>query len=585
MVLFSAGSGAAGSESGVVRSLRGRYESVLSRAIGAPRAILIGAGVCVLAAAITIPVLGTSLVPSFKDRNVLVRLDSEPGTSNPRMTQIAGQMTRELRSLDGVENVAAHVGRAIGSDQRADVNRGEIYVKIDDGADYDKTFDAIEKTVGGPQAIRADVTTYTDQKIRDVGALDEGDNPVRGSSLDVLTGTDRPLAVRVFGQDQAVLRREAAKIHQVVAGVDGVENPRIETLAAQPNLEIEVDVEKARAQGIKPGDVRRAEATLLQGIEVGSVFENQKVFEVIVKGTPATRRNVGAVRNLVIDKPDGGHIRLGDVADVRVAPTPAVIKRDAVSRYIDIEADVSGRSLDDVAKDIENRLQDVSLPLEYHAEVLQEATSKEMNSTAVLAFALAAAIAIFLLFQAAFRSWRVAAVAYLTLPVALVGGAFGALIDGADLTLGALIGLLAVFAIAARNGLVLVRHFQDLERWEGESFGAELIQRGAQERLTPILASAAAIALAMLPLVFMGGTAGLEIISPMAMVILFGLVTSTALSLFVLPALYLRFGTSQAELTDEDRLLQRWASAEPQPAAAAAGPAAVRATDVSGEGR
>jgi Cu/Ag efflux pump CusA len=227
----------------------------------------------------------------------------------------------------------------------------------------------------------------------------------------------------------------------------------------------------------------------------------------------------------------------------------------------------------------------VSLPLEYHAEVLQEATSKEMNSTAVLAFALAAAIAIFLLFQAAFRSWRVAAVAYLTLPVALVGGAFGALIDGADLTLGALIGLLAVFAIAARNGLVLVRHFQDLERWEGESFGAELIQRGAQERLTPILASAAAIALAMLPLVFMGGTAGLEIISPMAMVILFGLVTSTALSLFVLPALYLRFGTSQAELTDEDRLLQRWARAEPQPAAAAAGPAAVRATDVSGEGR
>jgi Cu/Ag efflux pump CusA len=128
-----------------------------------------------------------------------------------------------------------------------------------------------------------------------------------------------------------------------------------------------------------------------------------------------------------------------------------------------------------------------------------------------------------------------------------------------------------------------VRHFQDLERTEGESFGAELIQRGAQERLTPVLASAAAIALAMLPFVFMGGTAGLEIISPMAMVILFGLVSSTALSLFVLPALFLRFGTSQAELSDEDRLLHRWASAEPQPAGA--GAAAVHASDVRGEGR
>jgi Cu/Ag efflux pump CusA len=266
------------------------------------------------------------------------------------------------------------------------------------------------------------------------------------------------------------------------------------------------------------------------------------------------------VRNLLIDKPDGGHVRLGDVADVRVAQTLAVIKRDAVSRYIDIEADVSGRGLGDVANDIENRLQAVSLPLEYHAEVLQEATSKEINSTAVLAAALAAAIAIFLLLQAAFRSWRIAALAYLTLPVAL-------------------------FAIAARNGLVLVRHFQDLERTEGESFGAALIKRGAQERLTPVLASATAIALAMLPFVIMGGTAGLEIVNPMAIVILCGLVSSTALSVFVLPALYLRFGSSEAELTDEDQLLHRWATAEPQAAGAGLGTTTVRASEVGGEGR
>src|SRR4029453_16539093 len=144
--------------------------------------------------------------------------------------------------------------------------------------------------------------------------------------------------------------------------VDGVKDPLIALPAAQPNLEIEVDLEKARAKGIKPGDVRRAEATLLQGIEVGSVFEDQKVFDVIVKGTPETRSSVGSVRNLLIDRPDGGHVRLSDVADVRVAQTPAVIKRDAVSRYIDIETDVSGRSVGDVANDIEDRLAETRLP-------------------------------------------------------------------------------------------------------------------------------------------------------------------------------------------------------------------------------
>jgi Cu/Ag efflux pump CusA len=568
VILFSKGSFGSG-ESPLLRSLRGRYDSILSRVIGSPRKVLIGAGACVLAAAVILPLLGTSLIPSFKDRDVLVRLNAQPGTSNPRMTQIATQVGRELRGIDGVDNVGAHVGRAVGSDQRHDVNASELYVSIDSSADYDKTFESIENAVDNVQGARSDVVTYSTQKMRDVGALNEGENPVTGDGLGVLTGSDRPLVVRVFGQDQAVLRREAAKVQQVVGDVDGVSSPRIELPAAQPNLEIEVDLEKARAEGIKPGDVRRAEATLLQGIEVGSVFEQQKVFEVIVKGTPATRRNLAAVRDLLIDKPDGGHVRLGDVADVRVAESAAVIKRDAVSRYLDIEAGVSGRSLGEVANEIEDRLQSVSLPLEYHAEVLQEATSKEINTGQMLAFGFAAAIAAFLLLQAAFRSWRLSALAFLTLPVALVGGALGALIDGAELSLGALIGLLALFGIAARNGLVLIRHFQNLERTKGEAFGPALVKRGAQERLAAVLTSAAAIALVMLPIVFMGSTAGLEVVNPMAIVILCGLISSTALSLFVLPALYLRFGVGgESSMAPEEELMDRWAGVEPVPASA-----------------
>jgi Cu/Ag efflux pump CusA len=317
--------------------------------------------------------------------------------------------------------------------------------------------------------------------------------------------------------------------------------------------------------------VRRAEAALLQGIQVGSVFEEQKVFDVIVQGVPETRESPATIRNLLLDRPGGGHVRLGDVAEVRTAQTPISIRRDAVSRYLDIEADVNGRSLGAVAGDIEDRLANASFPLEYHAEVLQETAGEEIGSTQMIAFAVAAAIAIFLLLQAAFRGWRLAVLAFVTLPVAFVGGVLAALIAGAELSLGSLIGFLALFGIAARSGVVLSRHFQDLER-EGEPFGPALVERGASERLAPILTSAAATALVMVPFVIMGSAPGLEIVHPMAVVILGGLVSSTFLSLFVLPALYLRFvAGARPDVAPEEELLQRWAGVEPAPVAATKG--------------
>jgi Cu/Ag efflux pump CusA len=330
-----------------------------------------------------------------------------------------------------------------------------------------------------------------------------------------------------------------------------------------------VDLDRARAVGIKPGDVRRAEATLVQGLVVGSVFEEQKVFEVIVQGTPEARRSVASIRNLLLDTPGGGHVRLGEVADVRVTNLPISIARDSVSRRLDVEADVSGRSLDSVASDVEDRLQSSVFPLEYHAEVLEQTTAAEIDSGHVRAAAIAVAIAALLLMQAAFRSWRLAVLCFLTLPVALVGGVLAALIDGVELSLGSLIGFLALLGIATRNGLVVIRHFQDLESYEGETFCAELVRRGARERLGPIITTASALALVALVFVVLGSRPGLEIVSPMAVVILGGLVTTTLVSLFVLPALYLRFGGRQPTVSPEEELMQRWAGVEPAPTGAA----------------
>lgn len=563
LLLFSRAT-AARRESPLVGALRPRYEGALARVLGKPRAVLIATGAAVVVSVVVLAILPTSPIPSFKDRNLLVRLEAEPGTSNPRMTQIAARLSRELRSLPGVDNVGAHVGRAVTGDRIVDVNSGDVWVSLESGADYDATVRRVEGTVAGVRGARGDVVTSAQQMVRDVGALKEGENPVTGNGLDVLTGSDRPLVVRVYGENLDVLRNEAAKVRQLMSRIDGVVDPRIEQPVVQPTVEIEVDLDKARRLGIKAGDVRRAEATLVQGLLVGSVFEQQKVFDVVVKGTPETRQSVESIRNLLLDRPGGGHVRLGEVADVQVVDRPISINRESVSRRLDVAADVSGRSLDAVAGELEDRIRGSVFPLEYHAEVLKQTTAAEINTSMMIATAVAAAIAALLLLQAAFRSWRLAALAFLTLPVALLGGALAAVIDGGELLLGSLLGLLALLTVTTRHGLVLIRHFQDLERLEGEPFAASLIRRGAGERLGPVLTTTSALAAAAVVLVLVGPRPGLEIVNPMASVLLGGLVTTTLLSLFVLPALYLRFGGREATVSPEEVLIKQWAGIEPE---------------------
>ncbi len=538
LLLFSRGDSVR-APSPLLRRARPRYEAALARLIRNPRAGFMLAAACFAIGLAVLPVLGTSLVPSFQDRDVVVELVGEPGTSSPKMTQTAAALSRQLRSIPGVESVGAHVGRAVTGDEVVDVNSSEVWVGLRADADHDATLASIDATAGRLPGVQAEVLTYSTRKMVDVGALDDGHNPVRSDDLDVLTGSDKPLLVRLYGQDLDVLRREAGKVRQVVSEVEGVVNPRIELPPQQPALEIEVDLAKARRHGIKPGDVRRAEATLLQGIQVGSVFQRQKVFDVVVQGVPETRRNVSDVRNLLIDKPGGGHVRLGQVAEVRVTPSPTVVQRDAVSRRVDITADIGGRGLGEVTGDVEARVAGLSFPLEYHAEVLHQTTGDEIHAPDMLAAALAAAMLAFLLLQAAFRSWRLAALAFLTLPVALAGGLVAALIDDAELSLGALLGLLALIAIAARQAVVLIRHLKRLERDNPEGSAPDLVRRGTLDRFAPALTTACALALVLLPFVALGTRPGLEVVHPMAVVILGGLVTSTLLNLFVLPALYL----------------------------------------------
>jgi Cu/Ag efflux pump CusA len=574
-LLLAARSPDGGDESAVMRRLGAWYATALARVVARPRAALLTAGGCALLALVAVPLMGTSVVPSFKDRDLLVHLDAKPGTSQPVMTSIVTGATRTIAALPGVRDVGAHVGRAVTGDQVVDVNSGELWVNLDKDADYDKTVAAVRKAVAGLNGVQRRVVPYTGEAIRDVGTLVSGGQTGRDGALNELTGTRKPLVVRVFGEDLATLRVTAQKVRNLVAGVDGVVAPRVQLAAQEPTIEIETKLDAARRHGIKPGDVRRADAVLLQGITVGSIFGKQKVFEVVVQGVPATRANVASVRNLLIDGPHGSSVRLGDVATVRVKQAPNVIRRDAVSRRIDVVADISGRSESAVRKDVEARLAATSFPLEYHAEVLKDSTSAEIGTPSVIATAIAVLVAMFLLLQAALRSWRVAALTFLTLPAALVGGLLAGLIDGTPLSLGALLGLLGTFAIAVRGAIVLVSAVQRLQDGAPED-SDELVQRGAREQFGPVVTSALATAALLLPFVVLGSRVGLEVVHPLATVMLGGLVTATLMSLFVLPALYAGFGGRTDRDAAED-LLQRWVgiAREPAPAPARAGGAIV----------
>jgi Cu/Ag efflux pump CusA len=363
---------------------------------------------------------------------------------------------------------------------------------------------------------------------------------------EALAGSEHDVTVRLYGEDLGVLRTKANEIKEAVAGVDGLVDERVELPALEPTLEVEVDLLAAQRYRVKPGDVRRAAATLVSGIGVGSLFEEQKVFDVVVWGTPETRSSLTSVRRLLIETPGGGHIRLDQVADVRIRPNPSVIERHAVSRYVDLVGNVEGRGRGEVVDDIEAALGEVAFPLEFHAEVL---AADGQPSGRLIVLGIAAAIAMFLLLQAAFGAWRRAALAFLTLPVAVAGGVLAALADGEPLSFGSYLGLLAVLGLAARNSVLLVSHYRRLELDGGDGFGREVVLRGARERLAPILISGLAAALVLVPVLVLGGMPGLEVLRPMAVVVLGGVLTATFLNLFVVPALYLCVGLARVDPT------------------------------------
>jgi Cu/Ag efflux pump CusA len=500
------------------RVVKDFFDRRLARSIGRPRRAWAVAGVLAVAALACVPQIGgRSLLPTLQDRNLLLQLRTVPGTSLPEMGRITAAASRELRAIPGVSSVGAHVGRAISSDQLVDVNSAEIWVTLDGAADYDRSKAAIQTAMHGYAGVQAHVVDYPASRIAQAASGQAGD-----------------LVVRVYGPDLGVLQHKAAQVRAMLASVPGLAAPTVRLTPRQPTVDVRVKLAAAKKYGLRPGDVRREATTLTSGLIVGNLYEQSKIFDVVVWGTPNSRSDLTELGNLLIGTPTGRMVPLKSVATVAIRPEPAAITHDDVLRDVEVAAKVTGDP--GAAFDaVKQRLAAVPMPYEYHAEVFGNAATAQADLLRALGYAAAALAGIFLLLQAAVASWRRAGLMLLSLPLSVAGGVLAAPLAGGLWSIGSLAGLLAVLALAIRGCVLLGYRITERERAGPAGPGA--VREVARERTVPVLQSVLITAGVLAPVASLGSRPGLEFLHPLAVTMLGGLVSLLLVQLLVLPAL------------------------------------------------
>jgi Cu/Ag efflux pump CusA len=513
--------------------LAGLFDRINGPVVRAPVAC-VGAGILAALACVAVwRTLEPEMVPSFNETDLVVEWRAPPGTSLQAMTRTTENLIRDLKLIPGVQGASATLGRALlcNCERATDVNAGQVWVKIDPKADYEKTVDAVQEAINDYPGMRGRVATYLSAKLREA-----------------LTGEANAITVRVYGNNFDIIRAKAQEIHAAIAKIPGIENPQVELEIEEPAIEVKVDVDRAAQYGLKPGDVRRAASAIVGGITVGALFEEQKVFDVVVWGRPEMRGNVDDVRNMMIHSEDGLPVRLARVADVRIVPASSIIRREGSSRHIDVSAKVDERAFGDVAREVTRSIKQTTFPFEHRAELRGAYEEQRTALRSIYGYMAAAAVLMFLVTQAIVRSWTLTALSVLCVSFGVLGGlaANAIAIEDSAFSVGSLLGLGAVFALAVRQGIDLVAHFQHLQLHEGEPFGEALVRRGVREKLPSIVASSVTTVVLVLPFVILGNVAGLEIAHPLAVVATGGIITSTLATLFVVPAVHARFGAGWA---------------------------------------
>jgi len=364
----------------------------------------------------------------------------------------------------------------------------------------------------------------------------------------MLSGTRANIAVKIFGDDLLTLRRLGERVRQAMAEVAGVVDLALEPQTDVPFVRFVLDRSAIARHGLHAQDVVAAIETSLAGTTVGRIFDRGTAFDLVVKFDASTREDFERLLDLPVDTPSGTIVPVRLLADIRREQGPNMILRENVQRRIVVAANVSGRDLGSIVEDIRTTVSEtVTMPSGYHIEYGGQFESEQRATERLALLGLVAIGGMFMLLTVAFGRARDALLVMLNLPLALIGGVAGVYLAGGVLNVATLIGFMTLFGIATRNGIMLVTHIRHLIEQEGVTSFREAVERGARERVIPILMTATAAGLALIPLAISEGKSGSEIQAPMAIVILCGLASSTLLNMVVVPTMYLKYGRPSVE--------------------------------------
>lgn len=516
------GSGKEDREAFMATWLKKHYHTALLWALANKKSVLGGSVALFIVAVCMFFTLGHSFLPSFNEGSFTINVSSMPGISLEESDKIGKRAEELLLSIPEIKTVARKTGRAELDEHALGVNVSEIE------APFELT-DRTHKEV--LDDIRHRLSAIS-------GANIEIGQPISHRIDAMLSGTQASIAIKLFGDDLNKMFAIGNRIKDEIATVDGIADLNVEQQIERPELTISPKRKLLAKHGITLADFNSFVSVNLGGETVSQVYEDKKSFNLVVRAADSDRGSMERIKDLMIDTPDGGKIPLTEVAEVKSTTGPNTINRENVKRKIVVSANASGRDLRNVVNDIQARIdKNIKLPEGYHIEYGGQFESEQSASRTLMLASAVSIVIMFLLLYLQFRNALESGVILLNLPLALIGGVFALCLTTGEVSIPAIIGFISLFGIATRNGMLLISRYNTLQREEGLSL-KESIMKGSLDRLNPIVMTALCSALALIPLTLRGDLPGNEIQSPMAKVILGGLLTSTFLNAFIVPIIY-----------------------------------------------
>ena len=512
----------------LVRTIKDWEARLLDLGFAAPRRVYLAAGALFAAALVILPTLGREFLPEFNEGSITAFVVSAPGTSLEESNRVSRMAEVLLSAVPEARTIARRTGRAEGDEHVMEVNTTEIEFELDPSA-------------------RSKAEILTDIRARLATLPGVGvsvGQPISHRIDHILSGVQAQIAIKIFGDDLGVLRRLAGEVRDAVIAVPGMADVQVERVTLVPQIHVRFDRAKCAAYGLRPGEAARYTELAIKGATVTEVLEGQRTFDVVLRLTDEAREDLEAIRSIPVDTLAGQLVPLGLIAEVSEAMGPNMINRENAQRRIYVSANAAGRDLVTVVREAQAAVTErVTLPEGYYVTYGGQFESEAGAARLILLLGSLSLVAMFFVLYMQFQSGAFAAQVMLNIPLAFVGAVFGVkFFSGGVLSVASMVGFIALTGIAARNGIMMISHYLHLMREEGMPFGREMIVRGTQERVVPVLMTALTAGLALLPLLLGAGQPGKEILHPVAVVIFCGLFTSTLLDLLVRPMVFWQFG-------------------------------------------